>query len=1217
MGVGPDERIQPLRWLAASAESRDGDEPDTGGLGDPTHPESQRRSEEGRSTPQSPRSHRQLSPYNPATSANALQRINDHATGRIGVSGHHYAHASQAAYAGPIRQRPEDNQVPNIFDNITADTRLGLALRESLKDFDSVDVATGYLDLRGWSTFADIVETKRPAGSERPGPVARVLVGMVAPADSEQLLTSLQDELQPPPYGSDIHDREKALNRRNQLVAHLRNQLMHGLATKSGQRTLRTLKSQLLDELVEMKVFTEKPLHGKTYIFHAPEKKHGSQWAYVGSSNLTSAGLHSNLELNIDVQDSDATAKLATWFDARWGDPFSLTITADIIDIIAESWVDEKQPTPFEVYLKVCYSLSEDAREGMGYVLSPSMKNLLLDYQETAVRTLARRIVRRGGTMLGDVVGLGKTLTAIATALMLEAAEDYTTLVLCPKNLEQMWEEYLDFYGLSGSRVIPYSMADKKLPELKRFHLVICDESHNLRNNTTKASEAIKDYIRRNGSKVLLLTATPYNLAFTDVANQIGLYIDEDEDLGIQPTAAMALDPGLADKVDGKVTTLAAFRRSEVAEDWRRLMSDHLVRRTRSFIKRTAKKETIANPDGTSEEREYLEFSNGERFHFPTRIARPLNHDFADDDPARLMEDDETLDAVRDLTLPRYRLADYDDPKAPHTDTDTKFLNDIRSGRGNVSGFVRVGLFKRLSSSGHSLILSLQRQRARNELFIHAIDNALPIPLGSFSDQQFMVTDRDVEDETNLHGTMESRYHELERKLPASTKWINSTVFKPQLRMDLLRDNQIITDLLDSFGSWDSSKDSKVNALVDLLREEHPDQKVLIFTEYVDTAEYVTQALRDAGIANVGLASGDTDDPASIARRFSPESNRLPGEPEHHIEKAQRSPIDVLVATDVLSEGQNLQDSHIIVNYDLPWAIIRIIQRAGRVDRVGQKSDTVYVYLITHEKVEQAIRLRQRIKQRLGDNAAAFGSDEQFFGSEDEVNILDDLYKGAVPDDSELDSTEGEADAVSEAWLVWSNIKDRQPKLASRILGMQDLVHSTRDPYVHETHGGITSYACTSSGVDAFATSYTDKTGNTTERLLTPLEALRLFRAQEATPTVPMRDDHFEREASLIQNKLTTEIVAVGNLKGIRKWAVERLGGTIFGKDAAEAVAAMNERPLTEHANVRLRQARRSKYTDQDLVDLVNQLHSEDRLVIGSTDRDQIKIVCSIGVTEQ
>ena len=1105
--------------------------------------------------------------------------------------------------------------MPSIFDNLADQTRLGPALQGALTAFDSMDVATGYLDLRGWSQMADIIEAKQAAQtSDADLPVARVLIGMVLASDAQEMLSALQETVQPAAYGAEINDREKALRARDKLVRHLRDQLMHGLPSTQEQATLRKLRDQLRSGAVEMKVFTDAPLHGKTYIFHAPGNAFLERRAYVGSSNLTGAGLLRNLELNIDATDKDATDKLAQWFADRWEAKFSLSITAEIIDLIEESWASEEQPTPFEVYLKVCHSLSEDAREGMGYVLPPSMKTLLLDYQETAVRTLARRIVHRGGTMLGDVVGLGKTLTAVATALMLEAAEDYSTLVLCPKNLDQMWREHLDLYGLDGARVVLYSMVDKVLPELKRFHLVICDESHNLRNNGTVAYEAIHSYIRRNSSKALLLTATPYNLAFADVANQIGLYIDDDDDLGIQPTAAMALDPQLADKVDGKITTLSAFKRSEEAEDWKRLMSDHLVRRTRSFIKRSAKRETVTLPDGTTEEREYLQFANGRRFHFPTRIARPLSHDFATDDPALLMEGDDTLDAVRDLMLPRYRLADYDDPKSAHTTDDTKFLDDIRSGRGNVSGFVRVGLFKRLSSSGHSFILSLQRQRARNELFVHAIDNDLKVPLGSFSDHQFQVTDRDIDEEdVDPLGSMEQRYNQLERKLPASTKWINARVFKPKLRKDLERDNGIITDLLDRFGAWEPSKDSKVNALVNLLRADHPDQKVLIFSEYVDTARYVARTLSEAGVANVGLASGDSENPGAIARRFSPDSNSLPGQEATTATKGDT--IDVLVATDVLSEGQNLQDSHIVVNYDLPWAIIRIIQRAGRVDRVGQKSDTVYLYLITHEKVEQAIQLRQRIKQRLGAAAEAFGSDEQFFGSADEIKILDELYKGAVTDAADEFEGEDEADAVSEAWLVWSNVKDTQPGLAAKVVGMQDLIHSTREQYVHEHRGSVTCYVNTVSGVDGFATSYADPAG-TVERLLTPLEALRIFQAQATTPTATIREDHFEREKSLVHNKLSNEMVALGNLRGPRKWAWEKIAGTIYATGAVEALEAMHERPLTEHAKVRLAQARRGKYAEQDLVDLINQLHHEGRLVIGTTDQDQIKIVCSIGVRD-
>jgi len=1097
--------------------------------------------------------------------------------------------------------------VPNIFDNITDNTRLGPALQASLKHFDTVDVATGYLDLRGWSAFADILDGKpTPEPSERP--TARVLVGMVAPSDSEQLLDLLQDEIQPPAYGSDIHDRERALARRDQLVKHLRTQLMRGLATPAGQATLQTLKRQLGEGTVAMKVFTEKPLHGKTYIFHAPSNVHAARWGYVGSSNLTGAGLARNLELNIDVQDSDATTKLATWFDQRWDDPFSLTITEEIIDLIDKSWADETQPTPFEVYLKVCHALSQDARDGMGYVLPKSMSDLLLDYQESAVRTLSRRIVRRGGTMLGDVVGLGKTLTAVATALMLQAAEDYSTLVLCPKNLEAMWVEHLDAYDING-RVVPYSVVDKVLPELKRFNLVICDESHNLRNNSTIAYDAIHQYIRANGAKVLLLTATPYNLAFTDVANQIGLYLDDDDDLGIIPTAAILKDPGLIAKVDGKINTLTAFRRSEEPEDWKRLMSDHLVRRTRSFIKRTAKKEFVPGPDGTPVEREYLQFADGQKFYFPTRVATPVSHTFTDDDPAALMEDETTLDAIRDLTLPRYRLAFYDNPRAEHTTVDVKNLDDIRSGRGNVSGFVRTGLYKRLSSSGHSFILSLQRQRARNELFMYAIDHKLPIPLGSFTDKQVTVTDEDIEGEQDLHGSIASRYQTLLESLPKKSKMVNSTVFKSTLRKDLAKDNNTITGLLESFGAWDSTRDSKINALVDLLREQHPDQKILVFTEYKDTAEYVAAALTDAEIPHVGLVTGDTDNPAGHARRFSPDSNTLPGQdPADH--RPVTDPINVLVATDVLSEGQNLQDCHIIVNYDLPWAIIRIIQRAGRVDRIGQKSDTVHIYLITHEKVEEQILLRQRIKTRLGAAAQAFGSDEQFFGGELEIKILDDFYNGRVTDD-----TEGEADAVSEAWLVWSNAQDKHPDITAKVIGMQDMVHSTRDLHLHESRGSVTSYVSTASGVDAFATAATTAHG-VSEQLLTPLEALRIFRASPDTPTAALRDDHFEREKALVQGSLKTETIAAGNLKGVRKWAWLRLGGTVFGEKASEALSALHDRPLTEHATMRVSQARRNRYSLDDLAELIAQLHDEDRLVIKSTDADTIKIVCSIGVRE-
>ncbi|MFF1830529.1 helicase-related protein [Paenarthrobacter sp. NPDC058040] len=1112
--------------------------------------------------------------------------------------------------------------MPTIFDNTAH--HLGAGLRATFGAHSKIDIATGYMDLRGWDSLADIVDAKFEASRTLQGemisgmrdtakePIARILVGMVAPADSQQILDSLQKELEAPNEYADLADFETARARKARLVSHLREQLMRGLSSVEGQRTLQALKRQLREGSVQIKVFTARPLHGKTYILHNDVGHYAPTMAYVGSSNLTKAGLYSNLELNIDVMDQDASAKLAHWFETHWNDPFSLPVTEEIVALIEESWADEQQATPYEVFLKICFLMSQDVRDGFGYVLPTSLKNLLLDYQDSAVRILARRIVRRGGTMLGDVVGLGKTLTAIATASMLQNAEDYTTLVLCPKNLEQMWAEHLEAYDIQG-RVIAYSMAAKLLPDLKRHHLVICDESHNLRTgNTRQDYQAIKEYVRSNDSKVLLLTATPYNLAFEDVANQIGLYIDDDDDLGIQPNAALTLDPGIADKVNGKTSTLGAFRLSEEAEDWKRLMSDHLVRRTRSFIKRTAKTTERTLRDGRVVQSEYLEFADGTPFFFPQRIARPLSHAFDQDDAARLMEDDETLDAIKSLRLPRYVLANYDAPTHRHTQEDLDILDDIRSGRGNVAGFVRTGLFKRLSSSGHSFIQSLQRQRARNDLFLYAIENRLPIPLGTIAEHNLGTLNDDDVEAPSEYGSASARYDHLRQHLPKSTKWINSTIFSGALAKDLDEDNRTLKWLLDRFGAWDPTKDSKINALVDLLQEQHPGEKVLVFTEYKDTAEYVAETLRDAGVGNVGVATGDSGDPGSIARRFSPGSNKLPGHSAAVGDVAD--PIDVLIATDVLSEGQNLQDAHIVVNYDLPWAIIKLIQRAGRVDRVGQQSESVFVYLISHEKVEEQLSLRQRIKHRLESSAQAFGSDEQFFGTDKEVRMLDNFYHGSLSDEA---ADEDAADAVSEAWLVWSAAAEKHPEIAQRVMNMPDLIHSTRAQYTKEATGGVACYVSTDSGIDAFAFSSGGQDGlRIRERLLTPVEAFQVFRAELETPTAELRPDHFERVKDLVRGPLTSETVAAGNLKGVRKRVWERYTNSLDFAKAQEALEALHARPLQQSAEQRLRSALRNRMSDDDVLALLNQLHGDERLVVPSSDTDPVRIICSLGVLD-
>lgn len=214
--------------------------------------------------------------------------------------------------------------MPEILDNLQPDSTLGGRLKLFFDaDYEYVDAATGYLDLRGWAALGDVIDTKdKPAHR----PTARVLVGMVAPADGAALLAQLQSELAPEDPGAGIHDAAKARAQRDRLVAHLRTQLMRGLPTTAGKTTLQQMKAQLADGRVHIRVYTRQPLHGKLYLLgrdHHLAPKYG----FVGSSNFTGAGLFRNLELNTSVEDTANNVQLAEWFEKLWTDKYTLEVT--------------------------------------------------------------------------------------------------------------------------------------------------------------------------------------------------------------------------------------------------------------------------------------------------------------------------------------------------------------------------------------------------------------------------------------------------------------------------------------------------------------------------------------------------------------------------------------------------------------------------------------------------------------------------------------------------------------------------------------------------------------------------------------------------------------------------------------------------------------------------------------------------------------------------
>ena len=236
------------------------------------------------------------------------------------------------------------------------------------------------------------------------------------------------------------------------------------------------------------------PLHAKLYLVHRHDTVTPTV-GYLGSSNLTLAGLSQQGELNTEVSDYQACQKLKEWFEERWDDRWCLDITKDLIEVIDHSWAREKMLTPYELYLKIAYHLSQEARAGLNeFKLPREFDDKLLDFQAAAVKIAARHLQKRGGVLLGDVVGLGKTLMATALARIFQDDHGWNSLIICPPNLAPMWRKYRADYRLTGD-VLSLGKAAKELPDMPRYHIVIIDESHNLRNRDTGRWRAARDYI--------------------------------------------------------------------------------------------------------------------------------------------------------------------------------------------------------------------------------------------------------------------------------------------------------------------------------------------------------------------------------------------------------------------------------------------------------------------------------------------------------------------------------------------------------------------------------------------------------------------------------------------------------------------------------------------------------------------------------------------------
>ncbi|MBW2569577.1 MAG: NgoFVII family restriction endonuclease, partial [Deltaproteobacteria bacterium] len=969
---------------------------------------------------------------------------------------------------------------------------------------------------------------------------------------------------------------------------------------------------------------------------------------YLGSSNLTFSGLSRQGELNIDVLDHDACNKLAKWFDDRWDDRWCIDISDELVQIIGESWAREKPIPPYHIYIKMAYHLSQEARAGLSEFRIPrEFGKKLFEFQKAAVKIAAHHINKRGGVLIGDVVGLGKTLMATAVARIIEDDLGLETLIICPRNLVDMWEDYRDRYRLRA-RVLSIGQVINKLPDLRRFRLVLIDESHNLRNREGKRYHAIQEYINENESKLILLSATPYNKTYLDLSNQLRLFVPEDKELTIRPERLLK-DMGEIEfrrKHQCPIRSLSAFEKSEYADDWRELMRLFLVRRTRSFIQ-----DNYAESDPENG-RKYLTFEDGNRSYFPARAPKTIKFKIDDKDPddqyANFYASD-VVDTINSLRLPRYGLGNYvkEAHRKPPTQSEIRALNDLSRAGKRLMGFCRTNIFKRLESSGQAFILSIQRHILRNYIFLHAIEQGRPIPIGtqdaglldarindedsdatSITSNLFDNEDNTGENEINNKGALKfekdykNRAAEIYAKYASEYKnrfrWLRSELFIKALTNDLQSDGSALLKILKKCGDWDSNRDTKLEALYKLIAEKHPSEKVIVFTQFADTVRYLEKQLKLKGVSRLSGVTGDSPDPTALAWRFSPESN----------EKRKRIKSDdelrVLVATDVLSEGQNLQDCFIVVNYDLPWAIIRLIQRAGRVDRIGQKAENILCYsFLPAEGVERILRLRDRVRARLQENAEVVGTDEAFFEDDCNDQVVVDLYneKAGILDGDD----DTEVDLASFAYQIWKNATDADPKLKKIIPAMPSVVYSTKELKSESTKPeGVLVYMRTGEGNDALAW-IDQKGGNVTE---SQFEILKAARCSMDTVAISRRENHHELVRKGVALLIEEERHIGGQLgrpSGARFRTYERLKdyageveGTLFeSKGLLRAIEDIYRYPLRQSAIDTLNRQLRSGISNMALSKLVIALREEDRLCLIHKEDGEVrepKIICSLGL---
>ena len=813
------------------------------------------------------------------------------------------------------------------------------------------------------------------------------------------------------------------------------------------QKPIAKACAEWIKQKVEIRTTRQSNLiHGKMY--HIANK--GVDKAILGSSNFTVRGLglssnSNNIELNLEVDSDRDRTDLKTWFDEIWNND---KLVEDVKETVLAKLKQIGQDHPPElIYYKTLYELfreeietrktNEQTLEDI-HLYDMEIWKKLYEFQKEGAKSVIARLLRHNGCILADSVGLGKTYTALAVIKFFELRNE-RVLVLCPKKLRENWALYPAYNAQASNKFLDdkfgYSLLshtdlsrytgksgdiDLENFNWQTFDLIVIDESHNFRNDSkpskdkdgnfrhSRYSRLLEEVIKEGTkTKVLMLSATPVNTSLTDLRNQIYLMTAKREDafresLGVSNVRNLIQQAQKAFKTweqnaakDGKRDKSALL--DSLGADFFQLLGGISIARSRRQI------------------REFYTDDINKFGDFPHKL--PPENCYPPTDLSGGLSYKALVDLIGDFALSIYRPSSYvvsEKAKQRLADEKKRLRFNQEDREKFLIGMMQTNFLKRLESSAHSLSETLGRTIGKIDRMLEKIDKFEQnrnIP-DAHAD---VLPDDDEDDEEFLINRAKSPYHLSELNCK---RW----------KKDLLKDKETLTAAWDKVSSITPDKDGKLKEIKQHIRKKakNSNRKLLVFTTFKDTADYLFTNL--SGLTSelgleMAMVSGDLTRTTCGQNNFNAILTNFAPWGRIHTEEIKDN-IDLLIATDCVSEGQNLQDCDTVLNYDIHWNPVRIIQRFGRIDRIGSKNKEVKMinYWPT-EDMEVYLRLQTRVASRMAlADATASGDDDPlndftYEQAEMELNFrdaqleqlrkevldLDDLSEGVVLSDFTLD----------------------------------------------------------------------------------------------------------------------------------------------------------------------------------------------------------------------